>query len=181
MPFKYALKWSKGETESITIDAWSRYPVSNNEKKNPVFTIGSVQGSRAIILRERVEQAIKKYGSRTYRNTIRVTFPLDDTRGIAEAYRIGLAAAVLKHAESNESVQKASNYVLNITDEEVWFWTSKLLDENIGPERTISALCVICGVKIGEKKPRKTVKKVPITIERWDKSQSLNNAQLSII
>ena len=48
-------------------------------------------------------------------------------------------------AIGNGSVQKASDYLLNITDEEVWFWTSKLLDDSVGVSKVISALCIISG------------------------------------
>jgi len=76
---------------------------------------------------------------------LRVAFPLDDVNAIAEAYRIGLAAAVLTHADERSKGINAISYVLSITDEEVWFWTSKLLDRRIGPKRAISSLCIMSG------------------------------------
>lgn len=143
MPYKYVLKWSKGEKEKITVEAWNRYSTDKPEK--PLFTIGQISGSRALLLRERVQAVIDAYKARAYGPTLRVEFPPDDPDAIAEAYRIGLAAAVLTHAPDNQAVQHASRYVLSVTKEEVWFWTSKLLDSGIGPQRTISALCIISG------------------------------------
>ena len=131
----------------IGVEAWVRYPSVPRERRRPAFIIGKVEGSRTIVLRDRVEQAAVSFGMRTIGRTKKVTFPLDDTKGVAEAYRIGLAAAVLRSACDNQAVDQASRYVLTITDEEVWFWTSKLLDETIGRERVIDALCVLSGAR----------------------------------
>lgn len=153
MPFKYVLRWTDGEREQIGVEAWVRYPSVPKERKHPAFIIGKVEGSRTIVLRDRVEQAAVSFGMRTVGKTKKVTFPLDDTKGVAEAYRIGLAAAVLRSAEDNQAVNQASRYVLSITDEEVWFWTSKLLDETIGRDRVVDALCVLSGARpVAERK-----------------------------
>ncbi len=162
MPYKYVLKWYRGEKERITVEAWHRYPNTKQEKEKPAFEIGSVNGSIVVILRDSVQKIIETYGSRKYGPTLRVEFPFDDTKAIAEAYRLGLAASVLKYAPDNDSLHRASVYVLNITNEEVWFWTSKLLDQNIGTQRTISALCVISGTWDIPKQGRKiTMKSIP--------------------
>ena len=147
MPFKYVLRWTTKERERIGVEAWARYPSVSKERKHPSFVIGSVEGSRTILLRDRAEQAIATYGAKTFGHTKKVSFPLDDTKAIAEAYRIGLAAAVLHSAVDNESVNRANRYVLSITDEEVWFWTSKLLDANMSRDRVIDALCIISGAR----------------------------------
>lgn len=157
MPFKYVMKWQRApEKEKLTIEAWYRHPETKQEKKKPAFQIGSIEGSRVIILRDRIESIISSYGSKRYGQTIRVQFPLDETKAIADAYRLGLAAAVLTHAPDNESLQRASVYVMDMTDEEVWFWTSKLLNVNVGPKRTISALCIVSGAW-GIPKPGKKI------------------------
>ncbi len=145
MPYKYILKWQQGEKERVTVEAWNRYPVSKKEKEKAVFLIGTIDGSRVIILRDLIQKIISLYNSKKFGPTQRVEFPLDDTKAIADAYRVGLAASVLKYAPDNDALQKASMYVLNITNEEVWFWTSKLLDQNVGRQRTISALCIVSG------------------------------------
>lgn len=145
MPYKYVLKWYRGEDERVVVEAWTRYPTSDQEKKRPEFTIGEVNGSQVILIRDRVERAVETYGHKRYDKMLRVTFPLDDVNAIAEAYRIGLAAAVLTHAGGKPEMIKASSYVLGITDEEVWFWTSKLLDRRIGSKRAISSLCIMSG------------------------------------
>ena len=147
MPFKYILRWTDGEREQIGVEAWVRYPSVPKEHRHPAFVIGVVEGSRTIVLRDRVEQAASAFGVKTFGKIRKVTFPLDDTKAVAEAYRIGLAAAVLHSADDNDAVNRASRYVLSITDEEVWFWTSKLLDATIGRERVIDALCVLSGAR----------------------------------
>jgi hypothetical protein len=147
MPFKYVLRWTNGEREQIGVEAWVRYPTMPKERKHPAFVIGMVEGSRTIVLRDRVEHAAALYGARTFGKSKRVTFPLDDTKAVAEAYRIGLTAAVLRSAEGNEAVNRASRYVLSVPDEEVWFWTSKLLDPTVSREQVIDALCVLSGAR----------------------------------
>lgn len=160
MPFKYVLRWTNGEREKIGVEAWVRYPSVPKERKHPAFVIGVVEGSRTIVLRDRAEQAAAAFGVKAFGKTKKVTFPLDDTKAVAEAYRLGLAAAVLRSAVDNEAVNQASRYVLSITDEEVWFWTSKLLDATIGRERVIDALCVLSGarpVNVGRKNLQTTL------------------------
>jgi len=61
-----------------------------------------------------------------------------------DAYRIGLATALLSKAADAYEMERGVRYVLTATPEEVWFWTSKWLDENVG-QRTIQALAVISG------------------------------------
>jgi hypothetical protein len=79
--------------------------------------IGSIKGSKTVVLRDSVENIIKLYGGKKYGPTMRVEFPLDDTKAMAEAYMFGLAASVLKYAPDNSSLHRASVYVLNITNE----------------------------------------------------------------
>jgi len=114
MPYKYVLKWYRGETERVTVEAWHRYPNDKKEKEKPAFVIGSIKGSKTVVLRDSVENIIKLYGGKKYGPTMRVEFPLDDTKAMAEAYMFGLAASVLKYAPDNSSLHRASVYVLNI-------------------------------------------------------------------
>lgn len=155
MPFKYILKWYQGEKEHVTIEAWHRYPTLKSEKEKAAFTIGKLEGNKVLLIRDRVYEITNKYGSKRYDKTLKVSFPLDDTKAIAEAYRIGLTASILSIAGDNSSIQTATNYVLNTTDEEIWFWTSKLLDSSVGPQKTISALCLISGTWDVPKKGQK--------------------------
>ena len=145
MPFQYVIKWYLGDIEKITVEAWHRYPTTKKDKEKPAFVIGKLEGNRVLLLRDKIYDIIHKYGSRKYHKTIKISFPPDDPKAIAEAYRIGLSAAVVSNIEDNDSIQKASNYVLDVTDEEIWFWTSKLLNSAIGPQKTISALCIVSG------------------------------------
>ena len=32
MPFKYVLKWHRGDEERVTVEAWNRYPGQNGVK-----------------------------------------------------------------------------------------------------------------------------------------------------
>jgi hypothetical protein len=60
------------------------------------------------------------------------------------AYRIGLAVALLSKARNHREMEKGVRYVLDATPEEVWFWSSKWLDDSLG-ERALQALAVMSG------------------------------------
>jgi hypothetical protein len=155
MPFEYVLDWNRGNVEKISVTAYPRYSPKAKAHKKPAFVIGAVEGSRAIILRDGVEDAVRSYGSKRTGTTVRVHFPKNDTEAIAKAYRIGLAAAVLENAPNNGAIHKSTSYILDATNEEVWFWTSKLLDKRVGSERTVAALCIVSGAR---SRPSRTVR-----------------------
>ena len=153
MPFRYVLKWDKGKNEEISVSAYPKYKSTKSKTKKPAFTIGSISGSRTIILRDATENAIKQYGSRKYGEYKEyINFPKNDSDAIAMAYRIGLTAAVLNEAPNNGAVHKATSYLLDATNEEIWFWTSKLLDKKVGQKKTVAALCIISGARRIKKK-----------------------------
>ena len=147
MPFRYVVIWSRGAKEKISVLAYPRYYPQRNHRAKPSFEIGSIEGSRAIILRDAMENAVDKYGSKRYGDNIRINIPKDDTEAVALAYRVGLTAAMLREAPDNGAVHKATSYILDATNEEVWFWTSKLLDKKVGPEKVVAALCIVSGAK----------------------------------
>ncbi|MEM2129852.1 MAG: hypothetical protein QXZ70_04560, partial [Candidatus Bathyarchaeia archaeon] len=60
------------------------------------------------------------------------------------AYRIGLAAALINKAQTQQEIEKGTRYILNTTPEEIWFWTSKLLDDEINT-KALEALAVLSG------------------------------------
>ena len=60
------------------------------------------------------------------------------------AYRIGLATALLSKVSNALDMERGVRYVLTATPEEVWFWTSKWLDNSVG-EKTIQALALMSG------------------------------------
>lgn len=129
MPYRYILKWKRGYEESITIEAWPKTKelALPNENRRPSFTIGRLKGSRTIMLRQQMEEAISTYGCRKRGTTISIHFPKDDIPAIATAYRIGLAAGVLTGIRNSKAIEHAYQYVMSATQEEIWFWASKML------------------------------------------------------
>lgn len=150
MPFRYVMKWARGEKERISVEAWPRNKdvALPRERRKPSFVIGSVRGKRVIMLNHLAKKIIKCYGAKRRGNGLRVNFPQDDLDAIADVYRLGLAAAALANVESDESADVVLRYVTRCPKEEIWFWASKYLnvvDNGIEVKRVIKALCLIGG------------------------------------
>ena len=100
------------------------------------------------MLWQAVRDLAKKYGSKRKGRTTRIDLPKDDIQAIADAYRIGLAAAALNHIKSDQSAEHTLRYIMRATQEEIWFWASKYLgviDEAIETNKVVKALCIISG------------------------------------
>ena len=76
--------------------------------------------------------------------TIHTFLTENDPAAYEDAYRIGLAAALIQKAETTQQIEKTTRYTLNATPEEIWFWTSKLLDDEINT-RALDALAILSG------------------------------------
>lgn len=140
MPFRYVIKWRRTHPEKVSVEAYHRYPRTKEEKSKPAFTIGQAQGSRILAIRHILEKVAEKNPTKKYGNTIHILLDHNDE----SAYRIGLAAALINKAENSREIEKGARYVLNATPEEVWFWSSKWLDEDLNG-RALKALAVMSG------------------------------------
>lgn len=152
MSYRYLLKYCKGEEQKISIEAWPRLKeyATNRERRRPSFIIGTLEGSRTIMLWHHIEQSRRRYDSFKKGKYIVVSYPPEDADAINDAYRLGLAASVINDARDSETADKALRYVMNATKEEVWFWTSKLLGvvgEKSDKERLLNAILLISGAK----------------------------------
>jgi hypothetical protein len=150
MPYRYVMRWRKGESEALTIEAWPKTKelATKNEIRKPCFIIGKVRGPRTTMLWNLATEAAEKYPSIKKNGTIKVTFPIDDITAIADAYRLGLAAAVISRAQTEQLAESALKYIQHAPREEVWFWASKLLrllGEGVDASRVAKALCIISG------------------------------------
>jgi len=143
MPFKYIIKWRRTHPEKVSVEAYHRYPHTEEEKHKPAFTIGKAEGGGLLSIRHVLEKTAqnnptKKRGKTTY-------ILLDENETAYEtAYRIGLATALINKAQTTQEIQKGTKYILNTTPEEIWFWTSKLLDDEINT-KALEALAVLSG------------------------------------
>lgn len=144
MPFRYLIKWKKGNPEEVSIEAYHKYPHSEEEKHKPAFVIGRGKGSKLLLIRHLLEQAAKKNSTRQYGRILHIRFN-EDQESYDTVFRIGLAVALIGR-ENGDNVDCALRYILSATPEEVWFWTSKLLNDETGP-RTIGALMVMSGAE----------------------------------
>lgn len=140
MPFKYIVKWQRTNPEKVSVEAYHRYPKTEEEKRKPAFVIGKATGGGIIAIRHVLEQAAKKHPTKKRGKAIHIFLDRD----IETAYRIGLAAALIDKAETIQQIEKTTKYVLNATPEEVWFWTSKWLDDEIN-SKALEALAILSG------------------------------------
>lgn len=148
MPYRYVLKWRKGYEEMVSVEAWPKTKdlALQNEMKRPSFMVGKLVGSRTIMIRQLVEEAIRRFGSSKRGMTTRVDFPKDDVSAIATAYRIGLLAAILAEIRDSDAAEHAYEYVMRATQEEIWFWASKMLgviDQHPRKRNVINALVAL--------------------------------------
>lgn len=152
MTYKYVLKYKKGSEQKISVEAWPRLKqyATRAETRRPSFVIGSLSGSRTIMLWHYIEQSKRKYQATKSGGYTRVAYPPEDADAINDAYRIGLAASVIAAAEDADCADAALRYVLHATREEIWFWTSKLLGvigEKTEKERVLTAIFMMSGAK----------------------------------
>jgi len=91
-----------------------------------------------------LEKAAQKNPTRKRGNTVHILLTENDPAAYETAYRIGLAAALIDKAQTPQEIEKGTRYILNTTPEEIWFWTSKLLDDEINT-RALDALAMLSG------------------------------------
>ena len=151
MPFKYVIKWRRAQPEKLSVEAYHRYPHTEEEKRRPAFIIGEAKGASILAVRHLLERAAKKFPNKRYNKTIHIILDGGDNEAYEMAYRIGLIAALLNKAKTSEEIKKQVRYIQGAMPEEIWFWTSKLLDEEIG-ERALDALAVLSGVVAAQNK-----------------------------
>jgi hypothetical protein len=144
MPFKYIIKWRRTQPEKISVEAYHRYPHTEEEKHKPAFTIGKAEGGGILAIRHALEKAAQKNPTKKRGNNTYIYLTENDPAAYENAYRIGLAAALIDKAETPQQIEKTIKYTLNATPEEIWFWTSKLLDDEINT-RALDALAILSG------------------------------------
>jgi hypothetical protein len=144
MPFKYIIKWRRTHPEKVTVEAYHRYPKTEEEKTKPAFIIGQAEGSSLLAIRHVLEKAAQKNTTKKHGNTTHILIDENDPTAYESAYRIGLAAALLNKAQTSTEIEKGTRYILNATPEEIWFWTSKWLDDDLN-QRALQALAVMSG------------------------------------
>ena len=144
MPFNYIIKWRKGNPEKVSVEAYHKYPQTKQEKHTPLFTIGKAEGGGLLVIRHLLERAAQKYPTRKRGNTTYILLSENDPEAYETVYRIGLAVALIAKAETTQEIERTTRYVLNAMPEEIWFWTSKLLDDEIN-SKALEALAVLSG------------------------------------
>jgi len=144
MPFEYIIKWRRTHPEKVTVEAYHRYPKTEEEKTKPAFIIGQAEGASVLAIRHVLEKAAQKNPTKKRGNITYILLTENDPGAYETAYRIGLAVALINKAETPQQIEKTTRYTLNATPEEIWFWTSKLLDDEINT-RALDALAMLSG------------------------------------
>jgi len=144
MPFKYLIKWRRANPEKVSVEAYHRYPHTEEEKHKPAFIIGKAEGGGLLAIRHALEKAAQKNPTRKHGNITHILLTENDPAAYETAYRIGLAAALIDKAQTPQEIEKGTRYILNTTPEEIWFWTSKLLDDEINV-KALDALALLSG------------------------------------
>jgi hypothetical protein len=144
MPFKYVIKWRRTHPEKVSVEAYHRYPHTEEEKHKPAFVIGKTEGGGILAIRHALEKAAQKNPTKKRGNNTYIFLTENDPSAYENAYRIGLAAALVDKAQTPQQIEKTTRYTLNATAEEIWFWTSKLLDDEIHT-RALDALAILSG------------------------------------
>lgn len=142
MPYRYVASWQRACPERLSVYALHRYPVSSEERRSRAFTIGTASGSRLLTLRDTLHKMVESHQHRRRGEGTFIDFGEDDEG----AYRLGLAASLLMRAGDPWEMERGVRYVLNATSEEVWFWTSKFLDDNVGGN-ALDALALMAGLR----------------------------------
>jgi len=162
MPFKYKIKWRRTHPEKVSVEAYHRYPQTEQEKRKPAFIIGKAEDGGLLAIRHILEKASQKNPTKKRGNTLYILLDENSKTAYETAYRIGLAVALINKAQTPQEIEKGTKYILNATPEEIWFWTSKLLDDEINT-KALEALAVLSGsIQINATpSPIKTTQKIP--------------------
>lgn len=146
MPFKYIIKWRRSRPERVSVEAYHKYPCSLIEKREPAFIIGRAESAGLVAIRHMLEKAAQKFPTKRYNKTLHIVLNENDDEAYEVAYRIGLAVALIGKAQTTQEIRQYVRYVQSVMSEEIWFWTSKLLDEEVGT-RALDALAILSGTK----------------------------------
>ena len=144
MPFNYLIKWRRTNPEKVVVEAYHKYPKTEEEKHKPLFTIGKAEGGGLLAIRHLLERAAKKNPTKKHGDVTHIFLSENDPEAYEAVYRIGLAVALIDKAKTPEEIEKGARYVLNVMPEEIWFWTSKLLDDEIN-SKSLDALAILSG------------------------------------
>lgn len=167
MPFRYIIKWRRSQPETVSVEAYHRFPHTESEKRKPAFVIGRAKGSGILAIRHMLERARETFPTRRYKKTFHITLEESSPDAYETAYRIGLAAALIAQAETSDEILKFARYVENAMPEEIWFWTSKLLDDETG-SNALNALSVL--IVSNRKRETKAIDDQKITAAVYPKS-----------
>jgi len=146
MPFNYLIKWHRTNPEKVIVEAYHKYPNTKEEKNKPLFIIGKAKGGGLLAVRHLLENAAQKNPTKKRGNITKIFISETDPVAYEMVYRIGLAVALIGKAKTQQEIEKGTRYILNVMPEEIWFWTSKLLDDEINC-KALDALAIISGAK----------------------------------
>lgn len=140
-PYRYVMIWEQGEKERLAIEARYRNFLKGHGKEESI-DLGWVEGTRCAYIHDLASETERKWGGRSDGAAVEVEIPFNG-EGEDAARRLSLLATLLREAPETAALERAGTYVKEAPPYEIHFWMSKLLDQELGPQRVIPALLVI--------------------------------------
>ncbi len=141
MLFRYVLSYHAPDYDHVELRAFYRTKFDPDTEELELV-IGDLRGERALLLRKMIDDAAKMFGSVEDDGMMVIGFP-EEERAASLAYRIGLCTLSLNHAPGRAACDRLLTYIVEASDDEIAFWTRKSMDNDVGPERTTAAMCIV--------------------------------------
>jgi hypothetical protein len=135
------MTWQKAGEERIAVEA--RYQnFLKGRGKEEAFEMGWVEGARCSLIKELARNVERRYRHGDGEGRVVVDLPSGPS-GEDIGRRMALITSVLREAPDNAALERAYDYLDSASPMEINFWTSKLLDQEVGAERVVPALLLV--------------------------------------
>jgi hypothetical protein len=135
------MTWKKAGEERIAVEA--RYQnFLKGRGKEEAFELGWVEGPRCSLIKELARNVERRYRHGDGDGRVVVDLPSGPS-GEDIGRRMALITSVLREAPDNAALERAYDYLDSASPMEINFWTSKLLDQEVGAERVVPALLLV--------------------------------------
>jgi hypothetical protein len=135
------MTWKKAENERIAVEA--RYQnFLKGRGREEALELGWVEGHRCSLMRDLARNVERRYQHGEGDGKVSVDLPYGPA-GEDLGRRMALIASVLREAPASAALERAYEYLDSASSVEINFWASKLLDQEVGPQRVVPALLLV--------------------------------------